>query len=540
MPSCSLSRTFTDARGQTIGYRHDAAGNLTELIYPGAIGSVHYTYDTHNRLQTVTDWDNRTTTYHYSLTGQITRTDHANGTTRRHSWDAAGQPRGISELNSSGQPIYFTINRHDAAGRRDQEIISPAPQTYTPPAFVATYDDDNRLLTVNTQAVTIDDDGNLQGSAGVPPAFAGLTYNSRNQLLTAGNLSYKYDPLGNRIGVTDTTGETKWTIDPTASRALVREKPGGAKTYYIYGLGLLYEINGTATTTYHFDNRGNTIALTADNGTTILDRIEYSPYGQETWRQGAYDTPFRFCGAFGVQTDPNGLLNMRARYYSPYLKRFLNADPIGFSGGSNWFAYADGNPISLSDPFGLAAERNACTGGYGMGSAVNYNAGWSDVLSAIHYGLDGFGLIPGVGEFADGAGALLYLAEGNYTDAGIGAAAMIPFAGWAATGAKGLRYADEVYEIGEGVRRSKAADILGHETIMARIIREGQPDVFQQVPLSSLRSPKDFIDASTLKEIERFGETLELTRNAPVGLGSAIEVRPGGRGIPISEVPIKY
>jgi hypothetical protein len=38
--------------------------------------------------------------------------------------------------------------------------------------------------------------------------------------------------------------------------------------------------------------------------------------------------------------------------------RFLNADPSGFSGGSNWFAYADGNPISLSDPFGLLADKD--------------------------------------------------------------------------------------------------------------------------------------------------------------------------------------
>jgi hypothetical protein len=37
---------------------------------------------------------------------------------------------------------------------------------------------------------------------------------------------------------------------------------------------------------------------------------------------------------------------------------FLNADPSGFSGGPNWFAYADGNPISKSDPFGLCAVSN--------------------------------------------------------------------------------------------------------------------------------------------------------------------------------------
>jgi hypothetical protein len=43
---------------------------------------------------------------------------------------------------------------------------------------------------------------------------------------------------------------------------------------------------------------------------------------------------------------------MRARYYSPELRRFINTDPIGFAGGLNWFTYVGGNPISFIDPNG--------------------------------------------------------------------------------------------------------------------------------------------------------------------------------------------
>ena len=90
----------------------------------------------------------------------------------------------------------------------------------------------------------------------------------------------------------------------------------------IYGAGLLYQITETATATntltYHFDYRGSTIALSADNG-LVTDRIEYSAYGLTTYRNGTNDTPFLFNGRYGVQTDPNGLLYMRARYYNPNL-----------------------------------------------------------------------------------------------------------------------------------------------------------------------------------------------------------------------------
>jgi hypothetical protein len=49
---------------------------------------------------------------------------------------------------------------------------------------------------------------------------------------------------------------------------------------------------------------------------------------------------------------------MRARYYNSYICRFINADPSGFSGGMNFYAYADGNPISLVDPFGLCSQQS--------------------------------------------------------------------------------------------------------------------------------------------------------------------------------------
>ncbi|MEM1310332.1 MAG: hypothetical protein AAGF98_12730 [Cyanobacteria bacterium P01_H01_bin.153] len=54
----------------------------------------------------------------------------------------------------------------------------------------------------------------------------------------------------------------------------------------------------------------------------------------------------------------------------------------------------------------------------------------------LHTGLDIVGLIPGVGEIADGANAFLYGAQGRHTEAALSAAAMIPGLGWGATGGK--------------------------------------------------------------------------------------------------------
>ena len=61
----------------------------------------------------------------------------------------------------------------------------------------------------------------------------------------------------------------------------------------------------------------------------------------------------------GEATVPSAFGQMyltRHRLYSPVLRRFLSADPIGIYGGLNLYMYANGNPIAYIDPLGFCAE----------------------------------------------------------------------------------------------------------------------------------------------------------------------------------------
>lgn len=82
--------------------------------------------------------------------------------------------------------------------------------------------------------------------------------------------------------------------------------------------------------------------------------------------------------------------------------------------------------------------------------------------------------------------------------------------------------------------------MLGQETIMARIIESGKPDIFQELPISLLRSPKPLIEINNLTDIERFSTTLEQTRAAAVDAKNAINVTGGGSGTPMPDVILKY
>jgi len=353
--------SFKDVYGNLIQYRYDGNGNVTNLTYPNG-KNVYYSYDSNNHLTQVKDWSGRTTTMTYDLNGRLTSITRPNGTERIISYDAAGQSTNIVEMTAANLPIALFRFNWNSAAEVQWEFAAPLPHTNTPPTRTMTYDADNQLASVDGNNVTVDLDGNLTSSPLTNDTFAVYTFDARNRLSNVGGVTNAYDAMNNRIGQLYGTNTTVFVVNPNANLPQVLERiKNGITTYYIYGVGLLYQVTETATSTntltYHYDYRGSTIALTDGNG-NVTDRIEYSAYATTTYRAGTNDTPFLFNGRYGVMTDHNGLLYMRARYYNPYLCRFLNPDPSGFSGGLNFYAYANGNPVSYLDPFGLGANES--------------------------------------------------------------------------------------------------------------------------------------------------------------------------------------
>jgi RHS repeat-associated protein len=226
-----------------------------------------------------------------------------------------------------------------------------------PPALVTmTYDGDDRVTSFNGEEVTQDPDGNMTRGP-LASGFADFNYDARNRLISAGGLSYTYDAENRRISSSGPDGTTSYVNNPNSSLWQVLEiRPPGASspTYCVYGVGLIYTETGGQPLYHHYDLRGSTVVTTDQSG-AVVSEFAYDPYGirrDVRLAGGSAGTPFLFVGQWGVMTDANELCFSRARYYSPLTHRFINADPIGFAGGMNWYSYANANPKIFIDPAG--------------------------------------------------------------------------------------------------------------------------------------------------------------------------------------------
>lgn len=87
---------------------------------------------------------------------------------------------------------------------------------------------------------------------------------------------------------------------------------------------------------------------------------EYYPYGGSAYQAGRNQAQvslkrYRYSGK--ERDDETGLYYYGARYYAPWLGRWLSCDPIGFKDGPNLYRFVKNNPILFSDPHGTESNK---------------------------------------------------------------------------------------------------------------------------------------------------------------------------------------
>ena len=95
------------------------------------------------------------------------------------------------------------------------------------------------------------------------------------------------------------------------------------------------------------------ISIVADNTGQFINREEYTPYGETGFGSFARKR-YRFNGK--ERDGESGLNYHGARYYAPWIARWVSCDPAGAVDGLNLYAYVGGNPVSFTDKQGLAKD----------------------------------------------------------------------------------------------------------------------------------------------------------------------------------------
>ncbi|KPL91729.1 hypothetical protein SE18_01435 [Herpetosiphon geysericola] len=144
---------------------------------------------------------------------------------------------------------------------------------------------------------------------------------------------------------------------------------------------------------------------------------------------------------------------------------------------------------------------------------------WGKASEWVHGGLDVLGFIPGFGEIADGANALIYLAEGRHLEAAISAAAMIPIVGDAGKlGKWGVKAGKEIVEevVEEGAERVV-------KEVAEEVVEEGAERAAKQVPealANRTYREVEIVDAkgSPLGEFDKIDNGIIVEEKAAQGL----------------------
>jgi RHS repeat-associated protein len=255
-------------------------------------------------------------------------------------------------LNSGGTALQHYAYNYDLDGNRTQAVAPAGTTNFT-------YDSANHLLTSQLGAgpvvnYTYDHAGRLTNDG-----TNTYTWDGADRLLSVGSTSYLYNGMGQRMQQTGTSTVTQYVLDTQPGLAKVLQSTTGSNiTRYVHGpMGIQEQQNSDATWRHPIQDGLGSVRTVVDTSNTPQESRWYDPYGTEIQQSGSQQTAFGFTGE---ETDWDGLVNLRARYYNPALGQFMSLDPL--EGASctpmslNRYMYVQGNIVNQRDPRGLCGQ----------------------------------------------------------------------------------------------------------------------------------------------------------------------------------------
>ncbi|QDT22402.1 RHS repeat domain-containing protein [Gimesia chilikensis] len=264
----ALDRTesVTNPDSQTVTYSYDAVSNRTLMVDPDA-GQFTYSYDNLYRVETIQNPEGDSTSFVYDDANRPITKYLANGCWASFTYDAAGQVTNLFHLKSDNNVFSAFTYTYDKTGNRTQVVEDTGDRV------TWTYDDTYQLTREHRSGTD------------------------------AYNVTYTYDPVGNRLTSDDGTTITTYVYDE-ANRTKTTD-------------------DGTVVTTYSFDAAGNQRTVEDSDGVTTY-----------TWDLNNQNT--------GVEK-PNG--DLFTFTYNGDMVRVQSEDP----NGTTKFIYDEQNVLLETD-----------------------------------------------------------------------------------------------------------------------------------------------------------------------------------------------